>query len=192
MTEPLPPAAPPRLWLRVLGITLVGALLGTLLSCLISAAWAYKWFNPWRALPAPPEPAISIAGASVDGVDIETHSGRLLHCEMDNRGSGDCWQEVAAAQTITDEGCEQWAQDARPQAGTVERVEVCENYADAGITVVYALRQNGSVYAWSEFSSAYDILVAFICVPLGAVAGGVVGLAAALLWRSRRLRRERA
>jgi hypothetical protein len=163
--------------LRVIGWVLLFGLLGGLLSCLAAYGIAWKWFVPWRTLPALPEPAKSIAGATVSAVDVETQSGRFLRF-IPEAGRID-WSPIDTPETETDEGCEPFNR-ARSLNNVIDQQVVCRNYADGGSTAVYALRSDGRVYAWHAGDSAYDSLLLFIfpavCAPVGMGIGLVIGL----------------
>ena len=152
--------------LRVLGWVLLFGLLSGLLSCGAAYGIAAKWFIPWRALPALPENATSIAGATLDLVDVKTRSGGYLRCEPG--ADGQCWVPIATPTTETDPGCEPF-NHSRPLKDVVDQRLVCRNYADGGSTVVYALRGDGRVYNWKADDSAYESLLLFIipavCAP---------------------------
>jgi Na+-translocating ferredoxin:NAD+ oxidoreductase RnfD subunit len=62
--------------------------------------------------------------------------------------------------------------------GVINRAAACVNYAEAGETVVYAVRENGQVLYFDDSSSAYTALLLMVACPAG---GGLLGLVAGIL-----------
>ena len=151
------------------------AILGLVLGCLGYAAWASGWLNGWRRLPTLPEPPVQISGATIATVDVETASGRIYR--IDWKVDRPQWQEIVDPQSESDSGCEPFAAKAPPLSQVTERAVACRNYAEAGDTVVYALRDDGSIHYWYEASSAYEALFFMSLFPgCGAFLGLLAGL----------------
>jgi len=162
---------------RILGWILLLGLISGLVGCGAAYGITTKAFVAWRALPPLPEAAKSIAGATTSTVDVETQSGRLLRFDPQ---IGDArWNPVTTPQTETDSGCEQFNRS-RPLKGVIDQRVACHIYADGYFTAVYALRDDGKVYAWTAGGSGFEVVLLAVfpavCAPLGMAAGLIVGL----------------
>ena len=173
------PALRAAAWIVLFG------LIGGVLSCLIAGVWAYGGFTRWQKLPALPEPPAHLAGATVNEVTAAGDLGQLFTCRPAAPES--CWQATDSAANESTPNCADWAGKVRSPRGTLERLEACQDMADAGATAVYVLRQDGSVWARVRFDSAYSPLLVLVCAPLGALAGMLAGL---LIWLFRLVARR--
>jgi hypothetical protein len=172
-------------WGTAILLMLGGGLVGVVLGCLGVTAWPAGLFNPFRDLPAAPAPIREMAGVTVDTVDARTSDGRLLRFDL--RASDRGWQPADSVSSESDSGCEPFADKAPRVDGVRERRVACQNFADAGVTTIFVLRENGRVAYWTRFDSAYMTLAALIFVPLGAgLVGSLVGLVIFLILRWRR------
>lgn len=182
--ESLPETRRPA-WGRVLLLMLAGGLLGLVLGCLwVTVIGPRVWRTPFRALPAAPGAVQHIAGATVDSVDVTLADGRLLRYHLRETAFG--WQPADSPRSESDGGCEPFAARAPRIAGVVERQVACRDLSDAGATAIFVLRDDGRVYYWYHFDSAYLALAALIFIPLMAgLAGVIAGLALFYLQRRR-------
>lgn len=169
--------------LRVLGWIALFGLLAGLLSCGLAYAVINRLFVPWRALPALPEPAYTIRGATIQTVDVETTGGRLLRYDLLNEMGG--WQEVNAPRHETDSNCARFPRAARPPGDALELRLVCRNYVDGGVTTRYALLRDGRVMAWNAADYGVETMFLFLFPAAGAPLGMLLGLIFGLS-RSRR------
>lgn len=171
--------------LRGLLTILLGGFVGALLGVALFLLWSRSLFNPWHALPEPPEPPVRLAGATVDTVTVESASGVLYAYNLNSPGDG--WTRPDAARSESDEPCQHYAEKAPPLNRVIERRWACEDLSDAGVTTVYALRQDQRVWYWTRFDSGLGSLAVMLGLP---VCGGVLGLFAGLAlyvlrWRRR-------
>jgi hypothetical protein len=151
------------------------ALLGAVFGCLGVSSYNAGWFNRWRALPALPEPAAELSGATIDVISVTTAAGQVYQFDLQARERG--WQATTEIYDLTDEDCERFAERAPDLSAVVETRLACEDFVEAGTTTVFALRENRRVYYWREESSAYLALLLIVACPSGgALLGLIVGL----------------
>lgn len=168
---------------RVIGWMFLTGLAAALISFGLAYGFAFKAFVAWQALPDTPEAVQSLAGATINSIDVQTASGAFLRCQPDETDT--CWETVSAPEIETDERCEPFNR-ARPLTRVKETLLVCQDYADGGYTALYALRENGRVYAWRTGDSAYEALLLLLCPAAGGLVGLVLGLLIGLLRRGKR------
>jgi hypothetical protein len=170
--------------LKMIGWIILAVFLGLIAGGLGYYAWASGWLNFWHRLLPPPETAARIVGATLDSVDVETASGQIYRLDWTARSPQ--WVLADSPLNETDPGCERYANRALPLSKVVSRAYACKDYAEAGTTVVYALREDAQIYYWREYSSAYTALLFLIACPLGgAFLGLITGFVLILLRRVR-------
>lgn len=147
--------------------TRIGALLAYLLVpaalCIglpvLAGFLIYFGFNApkgWQQLPAPPDPAVEVAGAGELSLVIRTDAGSHFYCAISSPST--CWEPTTEpAQRMTGRGTEI---DTPPYSDPLKGVTdiLGLSYTDMGVEgqVHYAVLEDGSVWYLQKDSNKYE------------------------------------
>jgi hypothetical protein len=146
-----------------IGISLLAYIVVPVFLCIglpaLAAVLIYGAFNApqgWQQLPAPPEPAVAVAGASELSVVIRTDSGSYFFCGISSPSA--CWESTTAPeQRMTGRGTEITTPPAsEPPQGVISMLGL--SYTDMGVEgqVHYAVLEDGSVWYLEKDENKYE------------------------------------
>ena len=125
----------------------------------LAAVVIYVSFNApkgWQQLPAPPDPAVMVAGAGELSVTIRTDSEDYFYCAI--RSPSTCWDSTSAPeQRMTGRGTEtSTSPTPAPPKGAIDTLGL--SYMDMGVEgrTYYAVLEDGSVWYLKQDDNKYE------------------------------------
>ncbi|HEX6035290.1 MAG TPA: hypothetical protein VFY83_12675 [Anaerolineales bacterium] len=146
-----------------IGVSLLTYIVVPIVLCIglpaLVAVIIYAGFNApkgWQQLPAPPEPAVQIAGAGELHVIIRTDAGSYYYCAVSSPST--CWESTTEPeQRLTGRGIEiTTPPSSEPPKGVISILGL--SYTDMGVEgqVHYAVLEDGSVWYLQKDENKYE------------------------------------
>ena len=173
------------------GFLLLFGVILALLTCLLIYAFEAGVFTRWERVGQIPDTTAQLIDGDPYSALLQTADNQVFSCR--SGGTGDCWEagerDLYSTSTAS---CSDNLPAFWPVMNVPENIASCiyadGGYAEMGFHVVYAMDSNGTLWRWSDESSAYGILVYPIVVLMSAIFGVLLGTVA---WTVRRLARRK-
>lgn len=158
-----------------------------LLTCLLIYAFEAGVFTRWERVGQIPDTTARLINGDPYTALLQTTNEQVFTCR--SGGTGDCWE--AGERDLYSTGTASCSDDLPafwPVMNVPENIVSCiysdGGYAEMGFKVVYAMDSSGTLWRWSDTSSAYGILVYPVIVLMSGVLGVLLGT---IVWSLRRL-----
>ncbi len=157
--------------IKKLRILTLSAILGGVLGYLIAWAHIIGWFSTsWQLIPPPPEKPVELVQSNGSQLWIASESGAYFFNSSTLYCDSDCWLEIESVPNqiepefvyieISKEACA----SPLPLLSVKSRLEECHKEMWVDSTYVYALRNNGEIFAWqSDIYGEWIILELIQC-----------------------------
>ena len=181
-----------KLVLILLSLFILGATVsvGYQIGGLYNEAFVKGAFVKWQQLGTPEGKASEILAANTGEVYVLTESGSIYRCWVSDYGNG-CEEAKNAQEKVQDvfsrHPCGRTPYTrARPlNKEVVASVETSECYGEPIEYAIYAISEDGEVWAWYRWTGGYfGIGSALVSVAVGILAGLIVGIIlVVILWK---------
>lgn len=171
----------------LVGFLILFGVILALLACLLIYAFEAGVFTRWERVGQIPDTTAQLIDGDPYTALFQTANNQIFSCH--NGGTGDCWKvgerDLYSTQTAS---CSDDLPAFWPVMNVPENIVSCiyadGGYAEMGFHVVYAMDSGGSLWRWSDTSSAYGILVYPVLIFISGVLGVLLGT---VVWSLRRL-----